>query len=205
VLARWPEVGTVTGVDPAPSLIARARELAAGLVNVSFDEADGRSLPFEDESFDVVLFDSVLSHMPEPERGLAEAVRVLRPGGWLAAFDGDYATTTVALSDRDPLQACAETTMANSVNDRWLVRRLPALVRACGLEITSFRSHGYVNTTEDGYMLTVVERGVDFLHADGRIGDDTATALKAEARRRVATGTFFGHIAYGSLVAQKPA
>jgi hypothetical protein len=54
-------------------------------------------------------------------------------------------------------------------------------------------------------MLTVVERGADMLRAFGQIGDETAAALKAEARRRVEAKTFFGHIAYGSLIARKPA
>ena len=53
-------------------------------------------------------------------------------------------------------------------------------------------------------MLTIVERGADMRCASRRIGDATAAALKAEARRRVDAGTFFGHIAYGSLVARKP-
>jgi ubiquinone/menaquinone biosynthesis C-methylase UbiE len=44
-LARWPEVGTVVGVDCAPSLLDRARGLTADLPNVSFQEGDGRSLP----------------------------------------------------------------------------------------------------------------------------------------------------------------
>jgi SAM-dependent methyltransferase len=193
------------GVDPVPIFLSKARELAAGLANVTFREADGRSLPFEAGVFDVVVFDSTLSHVPGPEQALAEAFRVLRPQGWLAAFDGDYATTTVALGDHDPLQACADATMANSVTDRWLMRRLPALVRACGFASVRFRSHGFVETTEGGYMLTVVDRGADILHADGQIGDETAAMLKAEARRRVKTGTFFGHIAYTSLVAHKPA
>jgi ubiquinone/menaquinone biosynthesis C-methylase UbiE len=54
----------------------------------------------------------------EPDRALAEVFRVLRPDGWLAAFDGDYATTTVALGDHDPLQVCVDAMMASSVNDR---------------------------------------------------------------------------------------
>jgi SAM-dependent methyltransferase len=174
------------------------------LPNVSFREADGRALPFEDGGFDVVVFDSTLSHVPGPERALAEAARVLRPGGWLAIFDGDYATITVALGDHDPLQSCAEAMMANSVHDRWLARRLPGLIRRCGFELAGLRSHGFVGT-EGGYMLTVVERGADFLRAVGHIGDDTAAALKAEARRRVEVGAFFGHIAYASLTARRPA
>ncbi len=204
VLARWPGVGEVVGVDPASVFLAKAREMTLELPNITFQEADGRALPFEDATFDVVVFDSTLSHVPESERALAEATRVLRPGGFLAAFDGDYATTTVALGDHDPLQVCADATMANSVTDRWLMRRLPALVAATGLDVQSFRSHGFVETSGGGgYMLTVVERGADILHAGGQIGAETAVALKAEARRRVAAGAFFGHIAYASLVACK--
>jgi hypothetical protein len=50
-----------------------------------------------------------------------------------------------------------------------------------------------------------VDLGADALAASGRIGADLADALKAEARRRVASGQYFGHIAYMSLVAHKPA
>ena len=205
VLARWPDVDQVVGVDPAPALLGRARELAADLPNVTFQEADGRELPFENGSFDAVIFDSTLSHVPGPERALAEAFRVLRPGGLLAAFDGDYATTTVALGDHDPLQACADATMASSVTDRQLMRRLGALVSGQGFEVVRSGSHGFVETTRGGYMLTVVDRGADLLRAAGQIGDELAAALKAEARRRVQAGAFFGHIAYASLVARKPA
>jgi SAM-dependent methyltransferase len=179
--------------------------LAADLPQITFQEADGRALPFADASFDVVVFDSTLSHVPGPEQAIAEAARVLRPAGWLGVFDGDYATTTVALGGHDPLQVCVEAMMATSVHDRWLVRRLPGLVRDGGFALASFRSHGFVETTEGGYMLTVIDRGIDLLRAAGHIGEDLAAALQAEARQRVAAGTFFGHIAYASLVASKPA
>lgn len=203
VIASLPGVALVVGVDPAPSLLERARALARDLPNITFQEADGRALPIADETFDVVVFDSTLSHMPGPERALAEAYRVTRPSGWLAVFDGDYATTTVALSDHDPLQPVVDLMMANSVTDRWLVRRLPALVADSGFVAACFRGHGFVETG-GGYMLTVVDRGVDLIRASGQIGVDLASALKAEARQRVAAGSFFGHIAYASLTARKP-
>lgn len=203
VLAQWPNVGAVVGVDPAACLIREARKLAPGLANVTFHEADGRSLPFEREAFDVAVFDSTLSHVPGPERALAEAHRVLRPGGWLAVFDGDYATATVALGDHDPLQTCVAAMMASSVNDRWLMRRLCALVWKAGFDLVSFRSHGFSETTGGAYMLSVVDRGADILCASGTIGEESAAALKSEARRRVSSGQFFGHIAYTSLIARK--
>jgi ubiquinone/menaquinone biosynthesis C-methylase UbiE len=203
VLAGLPQVASIIGVDPAPSLLARARLLSHDLPHVRYQEADGRALPFPDETFDVVVFDSTLSHVPGPERALSEAFRALRTGGRLAIFDGDYATTTVALGDHDPLQVCADAMMANSVNDRWLVRHLPELVQCAGFEDARLHSHGFVETG-GGYMLTVIDRGVDLLQAAAQIGPDTAIALKAEARRRVEAGVFFGHIAYASLTARKP-
>jgi hypothetical protein len=127
---------------------------------------------------------------------------VLRSGGQLAAFDGDYATTTVALGDHDPLQPCVDAMMASSVNDRWLVRRLPGLARRAGFQCARSASYGFVDT-EGGYMRTVVERGIDMLLGACLIGEQAALALKAEAERRVDTGSFFGHIAYGSLLAGK--
>jgi len=203
-LARVKEVGSVVGVDLAPALIERARGLSVDVPDLRFDVADARSLPFAEGSFDVAVFDSTLSHVPEPQRALAEAFRVLRADGRLAAFDGDYATTTVALGPDDPLQACVNAMMANSVTDRRVMRRLPALLRDGGFEPVRTRSHGYIESGDAGYMLSIVDRGADMLHAAGEIGDELATALKGEARRRAAAGRWFGHIAYVSLVARKP-
>ena len=159
-LAVWPDVSAVVGVDMLPSLLTKARDLAADLPNLTFQQADARSLPFEDETFDVVVFHTTLTHVPDPERALAEAFRVLCPQGWLAVFDGDYATGTVALSDHDPLQACLNVMAGTFVHDPWLGRRLPALVRGCGFEIAPFRGHSYVETSEAGYMLTIVDRAI---------------------------------------------
>jgi hypothetical protein len=77
-------------------------------------------------------------------------------------------------------------------------------VRSSGFDIEQFSSHEFVETTEAEYMLTIVERGADILRASGQIGEDTSAALKAEARRRVEVGAFFGHITYVSLIARKP-
>ena len=200
VLAGLPAVGRVVGVDIAESLLDKARELAA---DIEFEQADARSLPFADERFDVVVFDSTLSHVPEPERAVREAFRVLRPDGLLAAFDGDYATATVALAEHDPLQTCVDAMLANSVTDRRVMRRLPALLRRCGFQLGPTRSHGFVETGAGGYMLTIVDRGADILAASGAIGDELAASLKAEARRRVQAGGFFGHVAYAAVIAAK--
>lgn len=203
-LARWPGVGEVIGVDPSPALLAQARELARGLSSLTFAPADGRALPFAEHTFDAVVVHTVLSHVPGPERVLAEAFRVLRRGGWLAVFDGDYATVTLATGELDPLQVCVGAMIAAYLNDPWIVRRLASIVREVGFEGGRLRSHGYVQIEDPDYLLTIADRGAEALVADGRIGPGLAEALKHEARRRVEAHTFFGHIAYASLVARRP-
>jgi SAM-dependent methyltransferase len=150
-----------------------------------------------------VVFHTTLCHLPGPNLALAEANRVLRSGGWLAIFDGDYTSITVALGDHDPLQTCVDAVLAAGLENRWLVRQLPTMVRAAGFEVRQFRSHGYFQTNEPTYMLTIVDRGADLLAASGTVGADLCTALKLEARRRMEDGRFFGFIAYASLTASK--
>jgi SAM-dependent methyltransferase len=202
MLAAWPGVAEVVGVDPSPILLAKARELAGD--TVEFREGDGRKLPFGDGEFDAVVLHRLLCHVPEPEDVLAEAFRVVRPRGRLAVFDGDYATITLATNDFDPLQTCIDAFRAAYLTDPWLVRRLTALVQAAGFEPGPLRSHGYVQIREPDYMVSMADRGADALLASGTIGTDLAEAFKAEARRRVDDDTFFGHVAYASLTAGKP-
>jgi ubiquinone/menaquinone biosynthesis C-methylase UbiE len=82
------------GVDLCERAIAAAR--------VRFPEskwlvADARTLPFPDESFDVVAFSSVLHHIPDFSAALREAGRVLRPGGKVFAFDPNLLHPAMAL------------------------------------------------------------------------------------------------------------
>ena len=71
LLAQRPNVARVVGVDPSPAFIAKARALAEGLPNLSFEQSDGRSLTLNDDVFDVVIVHQVLSHVPQPHQLIA--------------------------------------------------------------------------------------------------------------------------------------
>jgi ubiquinone/menaquinone biosynthesis C-methylase UbiE len=80
----------IVGLDPDPLALARARRKAerAGLP-VRFDQGKAGELPYPDESFDRVLSSFMFHHLDDAEkdRALAEARRVLRPGGQLHLVD----------------------------------------------------------------------------------------------------------------------
>jgi ubiquinone/menaquinone biosynthesis C-methylase UbiE len=203
-LAQWPNVLSVTGIDPSAVFLGRARQLASGIPNVSFEEGDARDLPHGAHTYDVVIAHTTLCHVPEPHLALQEALRVLRPGGCLAIFDGDYATATVATGSHDPLESCVRAFRESFVHDAWLVRRLPRLLEDQGFQTQLLRSHGYVETQQGGYLLTWVDRGADVLWQAGTITRGHSDALKAEARRRSDARSWFGHIAFASILARKP-
>jgi arsenite methyltransferase len=202
-LAALPNVAEIIGVDPAPLLIEKARTLSASLTNATFEEMDGRALSFEGEAFDVVVLYRTLLHVEGPEQVLAEAYRVLRPNGLLAVLDADGETITVSTGDYDPLQNCIEALKASSLNEPWIVRRLPNLLPAAGFPTFSISSYGTIMTSDPGIILSQIDRGADALLAWGRIGPELADALKREARNRADVGRFFAFFSEASFLARK--
>ena len=71
----------VTGLDFSPAMLEMAR---AAVPEALFVEGDAMALSFEDQSFDAVTIGFGMPHVPDPPKVVAEAHRVLRPGGRLA-------------------------------------------------------------------------------------------------------------------------
>lgn len=81
--------GRAIGVDMTDGMVERARQSAeaAGFRQVEIRKGDATALPVADASIDVVSSNGVLNLVPEKERGFAEIMRVLKPGGRLHLAD----------------------------------------------------------------------------------------------------------------------
>jgi ubiquinone/menaquinone biosynthesis C-methylase UbiE len=71
-------------IEKAMQSLATAGELAG---RVEFRIADGNALDFPDKSFEMVVCNSVLHHVPDPQRLFAEIARVVKPGGAILLRD----------------------------------------------------------------------------------------------------------------------
>ena len=78
----------VTGIEPSDGQLKYART-RHDTPNATYVQGDAMTLPFDDASFDAAVMALVLFFVPEPERGIAQMVRVLRPGGIAAAYNWD--------------------------------------------------------------------------------------------------------------------
>ena len=79
----------ITGVDPEAVALESARQTAAenGWANLTFEQGDGHQLTYEDNLFDAVVCQTVLTHVREAEQVIAEMARVLKPKGVFMAAE----------------------------------------------------------------------------------------------------------------------
>ena len=82
-----PFVGRVIGVDQSSAMLTAARKRLSGVDNVEFRQGDVEKLPLDDAELDVAVVFLVLHFAAEPAVVIAEAARVLRPGGRLLLVD----------------------------------------------------------------------------------------------------------------------
>ena len=80
---------SIIGVDPSPAQLAYARERhSAGVAQ--FHQGDAMALPIADKSVDAAAMALVIFFVPDPAKGVAEMLRVVRPGGAVAAYAWDF-------------------------------------------------------------------------------------------------------------------
>ncbi len=194
--------GAVTGLDMNSQFleIARAEAQARGRTNVRFVQGDAYASPLEPASFDLVHMRFVASTAGEPERLIAEAKRLARPGGVIALQEPD-ASTLVCHPPHiawDNLKAALLGVFSGVGADIELARRLYAVVRSCGLDDVQYRPFivgvragdpmvDYLPATVESLRATVLKLG---LMREPELNEALA-ACRAHLRQPAASFTMY--------------
>ena len=207
-IARRPGfAGSVLGIDLSPGLVAAAAGLAAdeGLASrVAFRAGDSRRLDLADASCDAVVAHTLVSHVDDPPAVLAEMARLVRAGGRIAIFDGDYASLTFANADAAMGREDDAALIAGIVTSPYVMRQMPRMLKAAGLRLVAAFPHVLVEIGEADYWASAIDSFERLLPKSGAMTEEAARRWASDKRTAMADGTFFGGCNFYAYVAEKP-
>ena len=198
---------TIIGIDHSAALIDTARRLTAdeGLADsVSYDVGDAHHTPYDDDEFDIVTLHTVISHVEDPLQVLHEARRIVRPGGTVAVFDGDYASLTFAYPDHLMAKTIEEKLIQLIVANPRIMRDMPRLVAEAGLELIDAEGVLYANIGSGRFWLAAAESYGPLLARSGLLTQEIADEWRDFQVRSSGDNTFFGASNYYTYLMRRP-
>lgn len=198
--------GTAVGVDQCRPFIDIASALAQteGVADqLAFQIGDAHKLDFPAESFDIVIAHTLISHVTAPIIVLSEMARVVRRGGIVVVFDGDYASLTYAYRDHSFGQRM-DAALANSTfNNPRIMRDLPRLLPGLCLELDSAWGETVVEIGQASYFKSFAETYVPYVKKSGTLPKQSIDAWHREQRDAMENGTFFAACNYYTFLARR--
>jgi ubiquinone/menaquinone biosynthesis C-methylase UbiE len=197
----------IVGVDHSPALLEVARRLTtdAGLHdNVTYQVGDAHHLAFRDDEFDIVTLQTLISHADDPLQMLREARRVVRPGGTVAIFDGDYASLTFAYPDHALAKTIEEKLMQLMVANPRVMRDLPRLLGQAGLELAETAGTVYADVGTSSFWVNAAESYGVLLARAGALPPAVIDDWREFQASSVEDSTFFAASTYYTYVTRRP-
>jgi ubiquinone/menaquinone biosynthesis C-methylase UbiE len=198
--------GTVLGIDISSQLVEHATRLASeeGVNNrIHFRVGDSRSLDLENDSFDAVIAHTLISHLTDPETLIEEMIRLVKPGGLVVIFDGDYASLTFSNPDAQRGKAMDDLVIGSIVTQPRILRQLPLLLTTAGLQIVQAFAYVVADIGKADFWAASVESMRKLLPAAKTMTAAEAAAWAEERNRESAKETFFASCNYYSYIARK--
>jgi ubiquinone/menaquinone biosynthesis C-methylase UbiE len=196
--------GLIVGLDASTVMIEKARlhELAAQLP-VEFQTGDIKALPFPDNSFARCRIDRVLQHIPQPQKAVAELVRVLEPGGLLLAYDNDWKTFSVASENDEITQAIEDLWIGSFVNSR-IGLHLPGYFISAGLtDVKIYPGTSVITDLATANKVYNLRENVQKAVAGNLISADQGKRWIEELIERDARGIFLASLTAYTVVGRK--
>lgn len=199
--------GNIIGIDISSRLIEQATKLAdaEGLYqSVQFQVGDSRSLDLGDNAFDAVIAHTLISHLPDPATLIEEMKRLVKPGGYIGIFDGDYASLTFSHPDPEQGRAMDDLIINSIVTQPRILRQLPLLIATAGLEFEKAFSYVMSDIGEADFWASSLESMRKLLPAAKAMSVEEADAWADARIQESADGTFFASSNYYSYILRKP-
>jgi ubiquinone/menaquinone biosynthesis C-methylase UbiE len=181
--------GTVHGVDINARFVGDATRRASerGVGHAKFHHVTDATLPIGSRSIDRVIAKNVLEYVPDLHATLAEAVRVLAPGGRLHAIDSDWGFVIVEPWGKETVDRFFAAA-APAFREPYIGRKLAGAFHAAGLRDIEVRIVPIVDRS--GTLLAVLRNMRSYIRTFGTLPNAEVDALLDAAESGIAEGTY---------------
>lgn len=170
----------------------------------TFRVGDAAALDLAEGSFDAVVAHTLLSHVEDPASVLSRAARLVKPGGSMGIFDGDYASLTFEQADPVQSRSADEAVIGAVVTNPRVMRQMPRLLRAAGLELVAFFPHVLAEAGNARFWSSAIEAYRRLVPKAGTMTPEQADAWAAALLQGSEAGVFFASCNYYAYVARRP-
>lgn len=199
--------GTVLGIDLSPYLVQAAERFAAQEGyggSITFQTGDTRSLDLEDTRFDAVVAHTLVSHVEDPLTVVREASRVVKHGGMVGIFDGDYASMTMAQQDLEKNKRDDEALIKGLITSPQVMRQMPRLLQESGLELVTCFPYVLAEVGKADFWGAGIESYKRIMPVAGTMSEEEANIWAEDLVEASEKGMFFGASNFYGYVARKP-
>jgi SAM-dependent methyltransferase len=192
-------IGQLVGIDQSPCFIEAAGRFASMESigdRIEFGVGDAHALEHPAASFDVVIAHTLISHVTEPLAVIREMARVVRPGGALVIFDGDYASLTFAYPDHDFGHQMDVALAEVTFNNPRIMRELPRLVPGLGLKLADAWGEAVVEIGHGSYFRSFAEAYAPYVVKARLLPAGLVDTWLRGQRQSIESGTFFAACNY---------
>jgi ubiquinone/menaquinone biosynthesis C-methylase UbiE len=198
--------GKVTGTDLSPYLTKAATSLAEneGLGSCTeFLAGDSQELNIPDGAFDAVVMHTLISHVTDPLVVLQEAARIVKPGGLIGIFDGDYATITFGHEDPEQGKAYDEMIIKAIIANPRIMRQIPRLLPKAKLNLVASFPYALADIGKADFFQPAIESFRKLVPKSGVMSEEETNAWADKQFADSEAGIFFGATNFYSYVTRR--
>ena len=202
------KTGQIFGIDYDQAMIdeAEQRADAAGVAAwVTHTRADSGDLPFDANTFDACRSERVFQHLRDPERTLAEMIRVTRTGGWIVVLDADHGSVWMDTPEVDIERRLTRFRADHMYHNGYSGRKLYRMFKEQNLTDITIEPHVVISTdyyfARQGLTMDEIERNAV---SAGIVTEEELQRLRASCEQAHASNTFFAGVNQYMAVGRKP-
>lgn len=184
--------GRLSGIDQSEAMLEMTRKRCAEFEQADFELANACELPYPDASFDAVVSTQVYEYVANMERALAEAARVLEPGGRIQILDTDWDSVVWSTNHPNRMRTVMDA-WDEHLHDAHLPTRLAPLLEAAGFRVYLREVIPLVNPSfqENCYSYSISAAIGRFVTGRRGVSEEVARAWREEFKSLDREGAYF--------------